>query len=558
MCGIFGGFNLSFDETEKGIDFLKRGNDGITISQLGDKVFFAARRHAIKFSGNEDNLSGYSDQPYYSEDKNIALIFNGEFYNFDVYKKGLIKKNINFESDGDTEVLLKLYEKNGINFLQDKNIDALYSIAVHDKKLKKIFIARDWPGRIPLYYHHDKERFLFSSELKAFRAINGLSLQEPIELEPGKILEYDIANDKLNVLSTYNLEPYFSKNSKDILKLGEEMHKVLNESAKNRTMGDVPICTMLSGGIDSVLTTYYVLKNIDFKKVQYQPTSYVFKVKGFDSIDVKTAEISAKGFQEIGLKLKIIEASENQIVKDMPSIVETFEMRKLKALSFYPLPIYWYLAPEMHKDGFKVTIGGHGVDELLGAYTAWKELKTSHEAQIKLRSRKAFINNIYNNMLKRASIIFMNKGPIEARFPFLNHKVCEFMLGIDPKWLSLSKSNAEIMLKLIEDAKIENSIYTIYKNLNLYLENEKAFFEDLSSEEIYDLEKIFWKFPLISSSYFASKESFLSFKDVFRPKIRGQHGAGITSVEPKIVEKYPQYGNCDTDIFKNISKDIFI
>ena len=114
------------------------------------------------------------------------------------------------------------------------------------------------------------------------------------------------------------------------------------------------------------------------------------------------------------------------------------------------------------------------------------------------------------------------------------------------------------MLKLIEDAKIENSISTIYKNLNLYLANEKAFFEDLSSEEIYDLEKIFWKFPLISSSYFASKESFLSFKDVFRPKIRGQHGAGITYVEPKIVEKYPQYGNCDTDIFKNISKEIFI
>ena len=78
-------------------------------------------------------------------------------------------------------------------------------------------------------------------------------------------------------------------------------------------------------------------------------------------------------------------------------------------------------------------------------------------------------------MLKKASIIFMNKGPIEARFPFLNHKVCEFMLGIDPKWLSLSKSNAEIMLKLIEDAKLKNSISTIYKNLNLYLANEKAF-----------------------------------------------------------------------------------
>lgn len=558
MCGIFGGYNISLEETEKGINLIKRGNDGITITELDDKVFFAARRHAIKFSGNEEKLSGHSDQPYYSNDKNIALIFNGEFYNFADYKNQLIKENIEFKTQGDTEVLLKLYEKLGINFLRDKKIDSLYSIAVHDKKLNKIFIARDWPGRIPLYYYHEKGKFLFSSELKALRAIDGLSLQNPIELEPGKIIEYDITKDELNTVSSYNLEPFFSKNSENIFKLGEELHKVLDESAKNRTMGDVPICTMLSGGIDSVLTTYYVLKNINFSEVNYQPTSYVFRVKNFDSIDVKTAQTATEGFKEIGLKLKIIEATEDRIVQDMPGIVESFEMRQLKALSFYPLPIYWYLAPEMEKDGFKVTIGGHGVDELLGAYTAWKELKTSHEAQIKLRSRKAFINNIYNNMLKRASIIFMNRGPIEARFPFLNHKVCEFMLGIDSKWLSLSKQNAEIMLNLIEEAKVQDSIKIIYKNLNLYLNNDKEFFDNLSSEEIFDIEKIFWKFPLIASSYFASKESFLSFKDVFRPKIRGQHGAGITYIEPKIVKNYQQYGSTDTDIFKNIAKEIFI
>ena len=198
------------------------------------------------------------------------------------------------------------------------------------------------------------------------------------------------------------MQPYFSKNNNDILKLGQELHSVLDESAKNRTMGDVPICTMLSGGIDSVLTTYYVLKNINFNKVDFEPTSYVFKVKGFDSIDVKTAKVATAGFEKIGLKLKVIEAEENQIIADMPKIVETFEMRELKALSFYPLPIYWYFNPAMTKDKFKVTIGGHGVDELLGAYTAWKELKTSHEAQIKLRSRKAFINNIYNKYAKKS------------------------------------------------------------------------------------------------------------------------------------------------------------
>lgn len=557
MCGIFGGYNLNLKETESGIKLIHRGDDGITVSELNENTFFAARRHTIKFSGNEKNLDGKSDQPYFSEDKDVALIFNGEFYNFFQYKDQLLKKKINFKTKGDTEVFLKLYEVYGINFLRDKEIDSLYSIAIYDKKLNKIFISRDWPGRIPLYYYREEGKFIFSSELKAFRAINNLSLQDPIELQPGKIICYDIDKDELSEISNYNLQPHFSKNSEDIMKLGEEMHQILDKSAKNRTMGDVPICTMLSGGIDSVLTTYYVLKNIDFNKVKYQPTSYVFRVKGFDSIDVKTAQEATKGFQEIGLKLKVIEADEDQIVKDMPNIVKAFEMRQLKALSFYPLPIYWYLAPEMHKDGFKVTIGGHGVDELLGAYTSWKELKTSHAAQIKLRSRKSFINNIYNNMLKRASIIFMNRGPIEARFPFLNHKVCEYMLGIDPKWLSLNKINSEIMIKLIEETNIQELIGNIYKNLNLYINDEKAFFDELSNEEIFDIEKIFWKFPLIASSYFASKESFLSFKDVFRPKIRGQHGAGITYIEPKIVSNYDKYGSTDIDIFKNISQEIF-
>ena len=93
-------------------------------------------------------------------------------------------------------------------------------------------------------------------------------------------------------------------------------------------------------------------------------------------------------------------------------------MRKLKALSFYPLPIYWFLAPKMRNDGFKVTIGGHGVDELLGAYDSWKELNKSHEVQIRSSSRLAFINNIYNNMLKRALNNIYEWGPIEARFLF--------------------------------------------------------------------------------------------------------------------------------------------
>ncbi len=556
MCGIFGGIGISEKDARSCINLIRRGNDGINVKKLTNSVIFAARRHLVKLSGKETN-SNKSDQPYFSDDKKISLIFNGEFYNFEDYKKKLKNDKINFFSSGDTEVFLKLYETKGINFLFEKNIDSLFSLAIYDEIRKKIYITRDWPGRIPLYYFHDNNRFIFSSELKGFRGLKNLSLQDPVELEPGHYVEYDLVKKTISKKKFYKPSYNIINYNNDINKIANGLHKILDESAKNRTMGDVPICTMLSGGIDSVLTTFYVFKNLDFRKIKYQPTSYVFSVKGFDSIDVHRARLAASGFKKINLKLIEVEATREQIVDDIPKIIETFEMRKIKALSFYPLPIYWYLAPRMKKDGFKVTIGGHGVDELLGAYDNWKELNKPHDVQIRTISRLAFINNIYNNMLKRASIIFMNKGPIEARFPFLNHKVCEYMLSIDKKWLKLSKQNADILIQLI-DKKQLSSLNKIKNMLAVYLDDENKFEENFSEKQKSDLKKIFWKFPLIVSSYIASNESFLEFDQVFNPKLRGQHGAGITDLEKDITIKYSNLGKSDAEIFRKISSEVFM
>ena len=553
MCGIFGGFGINKDEVKSGINLINRGEDGISIKNFDNGVIFAARRHLVKKSGDDDNKK--SDQPYYSEDKKISLIFNGEFYNFNDYKRSLSKENIDFKSFGDTEVFLKLYEKKGINFLFDREIDSLFAIAILDMNLNKIFITRDWPGRIPLYYYHDDKKFIFSSELKAFKAIPNLSLQKPIELEPGNYLEFDLVKKDIKKIKFFNVKNNLIKKDKEILDLGLELHNLLDKSARNRTMSDVPICTMLSGGIDSVLNRFKVFKNLDFKNMDYQPTSYVFSVKNFKSTDLEKARAAAKSFSEINLKLIEVEASKEEIVKDVPNIIESFEMRKMKALSFYPLPIYWFLAPRMRKDGFKVTIGGHGVDELLGAYDSWKELNKPHEVQIRQISRLAFINNIYNNMLKRASIIFMNKGPIEARFPFLNPEVCEYMLSIDKKWLQLNPFNAEVLLNLIDKKKLK-SLENLRETLDSYLANPDLF-EKNPENYAFDLKKIFWKFPLLISSYFASEESFLGFDQVFNPKLRGQHGAGVTSTEKDIVSYYPSYGETDTEIFKNLANNIF-
>jgi hypothetical protein len=131
------------------------------------------------------------------------------------------------------------------------------------------------------------------------------------------------------------------------------------------------------------------------------------------------------------------------------------------------------------------------------------------------------------------------------------------MLSIDQKWLELSENNAEIVLKLITNEKSDN-LESIKDLITNYLNNPKLFEEETNDQDKIDLKKIFWKLPLIVSSYFAAKESFLKFNQVFRPKLRGQHGAGVTSVEKDIVLKYSNLGKTDTEIFKEIANNNFV
>ena len=89
------------------------------------------------------------------------------------------------------------------------------------------------------------------------------------------------------------------------------------------------------------------------------------------------------------------------------------------------------------------------------------------------------------------------------------------------------------------------------------MDNENLFESEVENETKQNLKKIFWKFPLIISSYIASRQSFLKFDLVFNPKLRGQHGAGITSLEDDIISKYSNYGKTDTEIFQRMSNNIF-
>ncbi len=553
VCGIFGGVGISEHEARIALEHINRGDDGIRVTTY-DGVVMGSRRHLVKISNKEGVAAGESDQPYESVAGEIALVFNGEFFNFAQHKAGHLA-NVPFQTDGDTEVFLKLYENEGIDFLQRRDIDSMFALGILDRGKKKLHITRDWPGRVPLFYYHDRDTrtFLFSSQLSGLRTLERVDLNDAHELVPGHYVTLDLETFELETTRYFTVKAI--KKDQEILDIGRELHQRLHLSARNRTMGDVPICTMLSGGIDSLMTTYYVLSNIDFRAVSYQPTSYVFAVEGFDSPDIRRAKIAAEGFKDIGLVHKEVYATADQLVDHIPDIITLFEMRRIKALSVYPLPIYYYLAPVMKADGFKVTIGGHGVDELLGAYDNWKELNKPHEVQSAYAARLLFINNIWENMMRRASIIFMERGPIEARFPFLQPDVCEYMLGVDPKWLKITPHNAELMLELISKragsrAEWGDKLPGVHDYLVQYLDAGGHPPEGFDEGQRTDVEKLFWKFPLMVAGMHAAEESYLPFHLLFNAKLRGQHGAGISSLEPKIVEKYADLGSSDIEIYR--------
>ena len=158
MCGIAGIIgNYNKEDQNKILQSMKhRGPDG---NGLYDNKNFCFIHTLLKIM----DLSNKSLQPMIDENNGNVIIFNGSIYNYKDLKKKFFF-NQNFKSNTDTEILLKLYSKFGIDFL--KYLKGMFAIAIYDKKLNKIFIIRDRFGIKPLFYFSNLNFFIFASEIK--------------------------------------------------------------------------------------------------------------------------------------------------------------------------------------------------------------------------------------------------------------------------------------------------------------------------------------------------------------------------------------------------------
>lgn len=246
------------------------------------------------------DLSSHGHQPMRFE--NIELVYNGEVYNFKEIRTDLEKCGYNFESESDTEVVLKAYHNWGIHAVDKFN--GMFSIAIYDVKTNKLILIRDRAGIKPCYYYFKDGLILFSSELKSFhkhflfqKSINidaaaqflhhGYILEpysifnDTFKLKAGHYLEVDIKKQEIKQLQYWSLEASYKKLKYDLTESEavSETDKLLKSACEYRMISDVPAGIFLSGGYDSTAVAA-VLQSNRLNKIK--TFTIGFKEKGYD------------------------------------------------------------------------------------------------------------------------------------------------------------------------------------------------------------------------------------------------------------------------------------
>jgi asparagine synthase (glutamine-hydrolysing) len=203
-----------------------------------------------------------------SADGDVALVFNGEIYNYKALAEDLRATGVTLRTQGDTEVILELYRRDGLEFLNE--LRGMFAIALWDRKRRRLVLARDRLGKKPLFFHLGARGLGFASELGALLADDGIArqvdpqalhaylalgyvptahaiLQGVRKLAPGTLAVYE--DGKLDERRYWELK--FVPVERPLPQLIEELRHLLYESISLRLVADVPLGAFLSGGIDS-------------------------------------------------------------------------------------------------------------------------------------------------------------------------------------------------------------------------------------------------------------------------------------------------------------------
>jgi len=357
-----------------------RGPDGEHVHLLGS-IGLGHRRLAVL------DLQETGQQPMSYLDGRYWITYNGEIYNYLELRRELSGYGHRFRGNSDTEVILAAFVEWGESC--QLRFNGMWAFAIWDSLERKLFLSRDRFGVKPLFYYFEHDRFAFASEMKAFLPLPwfsmsfdpsalALSLSNPYALEP---TETCLLKGLKRLRSGHSIticqggEPrvrrwwrtadHLEEVPKSFRGQVEGFRERFLDAVSIRTRSDIPVACSLSGGMDSssiVASLHGDLgEPLDSSPLEQPLTAFIASFPGTSHDEVEFAKEVAR---HVGIRTRIFEVEPDVLPSIFDDVV--FQVEEIQSPNLGP----WLLYAEMSKAGFRVSMEGHGGDELLAGYAS--------------------------------------------------------------------------------------------------------------------------------------------------------------------------------------------
>ncbi|MES2987624.1 MAG: asparagine synthase (glutamine-hydrolyzing) [Pseudomonadota bacterium] len=381
MCGLVG---VAARDPVQARDWVRQGRDAIAHRGPDDeglwwsddkRVGLAHRRLAIV------DLSAAGHQPMLDGTGNIAIVFNGEIYNFRELRAELEAIGHRFRSHSDTEVILAGYRSWGAACID--RLDGMFALALYDQEKREILLARDRAGEKPLFYRLDRGELRFASELKALLADPALPREVDREsldaflsmgyvpghrcilkgfnkLPAAHAMRFDLASGDTKIWQYWHLPEFDPTGANSEADLVDELEQLLDGAVRRQLVADVPVGILLSGGLDSSLVTAMAARAAPRLK------TFTVRFPGHGKFDESEhARLIANAFGTDHIELEAEEGSADLLPRLAQQVDEPVADSSM---------IPTFLVSRMVRQHCTVALGGDGGDELFGGYGYYAKL----------------------------------------------------------------------------------------------------------------------------------------------------------------------------------------
>jgi asparagine synthase (glutamine-hydrolysing) len=412
-----------------------------------------------------------------------VIVFNGEIYNYKDLKKSESHKGRIFNSQSDTECILALYERYGIDFVT--HLRGMFALAIWDESKRELILARDRFGIKPLYYTIQDEILYFASEVKAllpfvkkigtntaalgeyftFQSIlgNQTLFNEIKQVMPGEIILVRDGVLKKKIYWDISYQVDFSHSEEYYL---EKLKSLLNESIDLHLVSDVEIGTYLSGGLDSSL-----IASLAQSKSNYSLKTFHGRYADYEGYDESEFAKALSEFSSLDL-----------VIEDFNSSNLTAILNKVIYHLDYPIAgpgaIPQFLISQIAAQKVKVVLGGQGGDEIFGGYARYL---IGYLEQCLRASIDGTSNN--GNFVVTLESIIPNLGLLREYKPLLRNFWKEGLFGnLDERYFRLIDKSSDTATQINWDFFEKDKIFESYLSIFNSVRNvsKEAYFDSMT------------------------------------------------------------------------------